>query len=155
MKRSPLLVVLIGVLLVTGCDPIYGVSRRARVASMPGPASAEATIRKATGVTNVLYRHSQGGRPLTITGIKAPDQVHDFFYEGGANIHGNAQFIVDYRGRVGFSQTLLRMFQPPPQEWVDCTRPVMVEIETLLESECGLTGLRTSVVEHCWGVKCK
>jgi hypothetical protein len=33
---------------------------------------------------NVRYRLSEGGRPLTLTGIKSLDQVHTFSYHGGS-----------------------------------------------------------------------
>jgi len=143
----PLLIVL------TGCDPVFGVSRRARVQFMPAPTRVGATIKATPGVDNVEYRETEGSRPLTLTGIKPPDQIHTFMYSGGSNVHGVVQFKIDYEQTVWYSQTLLRIGRRPPQEWVDATRPVMKQIETELEKHCGLTNLQESVVEKNFGVK--
>jgi hypothetical protein len=149
------LTLLVLVVFSTSCDPVFGVSRWARVQMMPDPALVETAIRSAPGVQKVEYWVAEGGRPLTVSGIKPPDQVYNFMYDGEPNVHGHLQFTVDYAGRVDFSQYLVEMGQRPPQAWIDATRPVMIQIETLLEKQCGLTGLQTSVVERCFGVKCK
>jgi hypothetical protein len=149
---SPLLLLL---LLLTGCDPVYGISRSACVPLMPPPDSVASAIRDTPGVDQVEYRFSEEGEPLTLTGIKAPDQVHTFSYRGGSNVRGSLQFTVDYRGTVEYSQSLMMMGRHPPQEWIDATRPVMLKIEQRLERDCGLKGLSDAVVERCIGVKCK
>ena len=155
MRRALWIPLLLPLALLTGCDPIYGVRRRARVSFMPEPARIGAVVRATPGVEKVAHSVTEGGRPVTFTGIHRPEQVHTFIYDGGTNVHGVLQFSVDYRERVEYSQTLLRMFTPPPQEWVDATRSVMVQIEAQLEATCGLTNLRKTVVEHCTGVTCK
>lgn len=152
MRR--LLPLLLLVLLV-GCDPGYGIYRHARVSFMPAPARVGAVVRETPGVDNVQYRYSEGGRPLTLTGIKSSDQVHTFSYRGGSNVHGSLQFVVDYKGTVEYSQSLMSLGRRPPQEWIDATRPVMLQIEARLEQNCGLTNLPASVEETCHGVKCK
>jgi hypothetical protein len=149
------LALLVLVVFTTSCDPSFGVSRWARVQMMPDPTLVETVIRNAPGVQKVEYHTAEGGRPLTISGIKPPDQVYTFMYDGEPNVHGQLQFTIDYAGRVDFSQYLVKMGRRPPQAWIDATRPVMIQIETLLEKQCGLTGLQTSVVERCFGVKCK
>ena len=141
--------------LVTGCDPIFGVSRQAHVPFMPEPARVGAAIRATPGVDDVEYRQSVGDRPLTFTGIKPPDQVYTFSYRGGTNVHGVVQFIVDYKQSVEYSQYLLCMGAPPSQAWLDATHPVMIQIEQRLADSCGLTNLQSSVVENCIRVKCK
>jgi len=132
---------------------IYGVSRTAQVSHVPHPNQVKKTIASVPGVEKVTHTFSEGGRPIKHYRIQAPDKVYEFTYSGGANIHGDLYFVMDYSGKIFFSQYLLRMHQPPPQEWVDATRPVMKLIEMRLEQECGLTGLSTSVVERCNGVK--
>jgi hypothetical protein len=122
---------------------------------MPEPAKVGAIIKSTPGVDSVDYRFEKGGRPLTLTGIKPPDQVYTFSYRGGTNVHGALQFVVDYKQAVEYSQTLMRLGSPPPQEWIDATRPVMKQIEVELEKNCGLTNLQTTVVEKCIRVKCK
>jgi hypothetical protein len=111
-------------------------------------------LRGTPGVDEVEYCATQGSRPLKLTGIKAPDQVHRFIYRGTANVEGVLQFVVDYEGTVQFSQTLLALGQPPRQERVDATRPIMLQIETRLEQCCGPANLRSSVKETCFRVKC-
>jgi hypothetical protein len=138
--------------LMTGCDPVYGVTRTAQLKTMPSPALVGDVIKSVQGIESVRYERSEGGRPLTITGIHAPDQVHTFIYKG-TNIWACLLLIQDFKGRVEFSQSLTQMHVRPPQKWVDTTRPVMIQVEALMEQRCGLTGLRTSVVERCWGVK--
>jgi hypothetical protein len=122
---------------------------------MPTPATVGTVVRETPGVDDVEYRSSEGGRPLTLTGIKSPDQVHTFSYRGGSNVHGSLQFVVDYKGRVEYSQSLMCLGRRPPQEWINATRPVMLQIEARLEESCGLTNLQSSVEEICHGVKCK
>ena len=155
MRNVFLLLLLLPLALLTGCDPIFGVTRNARVQFMPEPALVGATIKSTPGVDKVDYHFEEGGRPLTWSGIKPPDQVYTFVYRGGTNVHGAVQFIVDYKKSVEYSQTLLEMGRPPAQEWIDATRPVMKQIEVELEKNCGLTNLQTKVVERCIRVKCK
>jgi len=122
---------------------------------MPEPTRVRVAISATPGVDDVEYRASEGGRPLTLTGIKPPDQVHTFSYRGGSNVHGIIQFTVDYKQTVDYSQYLLRMGRRPPQAWIDATHPVMLEIEQRLEATCGLTNLQSEVVEDWIGVKHK
>jgi hypothetical protein len=121
---------------------------------MPRSALIESTIRDTPGVDHVTYRYSTGGRPLTLTGIKPADQVHTFRYEGGENVRGSILFVVDYKGRVDFSQSLMMLGKRPPQAWINESRPVMIEIEKRLEQQCHLSNLTALVEERCFGVKC-
>ena len=146
---------LLSLALLVGCDPGYGISRRARLSFMPEPARVGTVVRGTPGVDEVQYRASEGGRPLTLTGLKPPDQVHTFSYRGGSNVHGSLQFVVDYKGIVEYSQSLMRLGRRPPQEWLDATRPVMLQFEKGLEQNCGLTNLQQSVKESFLRVKCK
>ena len=106
------------------------------------------------GVATVHYQPTQGSKPVTLSGVHPATAVHTFMYSGGSSVHGVLQFTIDYRNRVEYSQTLLQMFQPPPQQWVDATLPVMKSIELCLQSEAGLSGLESSVVQRCDGVVC-
>ena len=144
---------LLSAFVVTGCDMVYGVSRRAQVSHVPDPNKVKMAIASVPGVEKVTHAFFEGGRPITHYRIEAPDKVYEFTYSGGTNVHGDLHFVMDYASKVHFSHTLLMMNQRPPQAWVDATRPVMKQIEIRLEQECGLTGLSTSVVERCNGVK--
>ncbi len=152
MKRA-LPILLLG-LLLTGCDPIYGVRRRASVPFVPEPAKVGAIIHATPGVDKVDYHYCEGSRPLTITGVKPPDRIYTFWYEGGPNVTGAPQFIEDYKGRIEYSQSLMCMGYRPTQASLNATLPVMKQIEAELEKECGLTNLQATVVQHCIRVKC-
>lgn len=143
-------------LLLCGCDPIYGVRRSASLDEMPTLECVHQAIASTPGIAQVRYRQDTGGRPLTLSGIQAPDQTSSFTYVGGQGSHiwGTLQLTRNYRGEVAFQQTQLSMGEPPPQEDIDATRPLMQLIERKLESECGLVQLKTDVSESCIGVKC-
>jgi hypothetical protein len=151
MRTLSLLALLIG---FAGCDPIYGVSRRATVGRMPDSAKVRSIVQHTPGVGSVRYQQTEGSKPVTLGGIQPPTAVHTFMYTGGSDVHGVLQFTVDYRNRVQYSQTCLQMFQPPPQQWIDATLPVMKHIELRLQSVPGLSGLESSVVQRCDGVVC-
>jgi hypothetical protein len=139
--------------LLTGCDPGYGIYRRARVPFMPAPAIVGTAVRETPGVDDVRYSYAEGGRPLTWTGIKPPEQVHTFSYHGGSDVRGSLMFIVDYKGTVEYSQSLMMLGRRPPQEWIDATHPVMLQIESRLGHDCGLTNLSSTVKETLHGVR--
>jgi hypothetical protein len=140
---------------LAACDPIYGVSRRATVGHMPNPAKVRSIVQHTPGVESVGYQQIAGSKPITLGGIQRPTAVHTFVYSGGSNVRGVLQFQVDYRNQVQYSQTLIRMFEPPPQQDVDATLPVMKRIELRLETQAGLSGLQSSVVQRCDGVICR
>ena len=149
------LISILPLLVLAGCDPAYGIYRSTRVPFMPPPALVGTVVKETPGVDKVNYKASEAGRPLTVTGIKSPDQVHTFSYRGGSNVNGSLQFVVDYKGKVEYSQSLMMLGMRPPQDWIDGTRAVMLQIEDGLERRCGLTNLSGSVHETCHGVKCK
>lgn len=141
---------LVLVALLTGCDPGGGMRRQARVAFMPATTSVISSIRETPGVDDVQYRSFEGGRPLTLTGPKPPDQIYSFSYRGGSNVFGELQFVVNYKGQITYSQTLSRL-GGVPKEWIEATHPVMIQIETRLEQNCGLTNFSKSVEESFYG----
>ena len=147
----PLAIVLLTFL--AACDAIYGVSRRAKVGFMPDPAKVRSIMHRVARVHEVRYQQTEGGKPITLGGVQSPTVVHTFFYSGDPDVDGVLQFQVDYRNRVEYSQTLIRMFEPPPQQWVDATLPVMKRIELRLDTQAGLSGLENSscsiVLESC------
>jgi hypothetical protein len=155
MNTKTLLIPFLCTFLAAGCDMVYGVTRSAQVSHVPHPNQVKKTIASVPGVEKVTHAFYEGERPITSHGIQVPNKVYEFTYSGGTNVHGELEFVMDYSGKVYFSQSLLMMNQIPPQAWVDATRPVMKQIEIRLEQECGLTGLSTSVVERCHGVKAK
>jgi hypothetical protein len=77
-----------------------------------------------------------------------------FDYRGGSKVRGELMFMIDSRKRFRYSQSLISLLEPPPQEYVDATLPVMKRIELRLEREPGLSGLQSSVTQDCVRVVC-
>ena len=148
MRTKRMLVAVLAVAGLAGCDTPYGVNRYATVAVMPAPAQVLAVMRSAPGVDSAAYA------PDTVSGrAVSPDSVITFDYRGGAGVRGVLQFIREGRG-VLYTQHVGRMGEPPPQREVDAALPVMRAIEGRLETLPGLAGLRSAVVQECPGVKC-
>jgi hypothetical protein len=146
-------VLLFTTLVISSCDFIYGVNRRAPIPAAPDFTCVERVIRAAPGVENVRYSQTQGSRPLTWTGLKPPTGVHTFFYRD-AQVLGVLQITVEYDGKTNFAQTLVDINRKPPQALIDASRPVMQWIEQRLESDCSMTGLTNAIKEDCPGVEC-
>ena len=144
---KPILSILV-LLLISGCDTIYGISRRATVDTCPSREEVEKLLYSLPEISSVKYERDEGGIPLTLTGLKAPPIIHTYMYSGGTNVSGVLQFTVDYKNIVSYSQTLLALGSPPPQEMMDATEQVMIKIEKLLETELNLTNLQSSVEQN-------
>ena len=145
MRTSQRCLLVVLALGLAACDPIYGVRRQARISALPPLPLVSEIISNTPGVEHIQYQLWSGD-------LSHP--VHSFIYTGGSNVHGVVQFFVDDKGGIRLEQTLLKIGSPPPQPWVDATRPVMLRLEGLLQEKGGLTGLQTSVVETCRGVAC-
>lgn len=139
MKFTPLLALVLSFVLITGCDPMCGVVRQARVPFMPEPASIASTIRATPGVDDVDYG-------WTLNESKPPDQIYWFEYRGGTNIHGSIYFGVDCKRQVIYRQSFGHIGRLSQSE-LDAMHPVMLEIEKRLATDCGLTNLPSDVVE--------
>jgi hypothetical protein len=133
-------------LAVTACDPVYGLSRHAYVATMPDAAKIRGIVEHTPGVDSVMYRHHEGGFPTM--------KEYYFDYRGGSDVRGELRFLIDSRKRIHYSQTCLSLLEPPPQKYIDATLPVMKRIELGLEREAGLSGLQSSVTQDCSRVVC-
>jgi hypothetical protein len=137
--------------ILAGCDTISGVNRRALVSKIPSVACVDHMLKKVDGICAIRHEVKEGGRPLTLTGIKPPNALHYFFYK----VHGlNGYFYFDqnFEGKIEFNQGYTYINAIPPQEEMDLILPVMKQIELLLESECNL---ELNIVEHCMLVECK
>jgi hypothetical protein len=102
-------------------------------------------IRATPGVDDVRYKYLEQERVFSLSGAK--DQVYAFSYKGGSNVRGGLTFTVEPNQSVEFQQSLT-CIGGPSQASIDATRPVMIRIEEALAESCGLTNLRTSVVER-------
>jgi hypothetical protein len=136
---------IVALFLLAGCDTFYGITRRATLDKCPTREQVESLLYSIPEISTVEYILDKGGYPLTLKGIQRPAIIHNYCYSDGKNIHANLQFLVDYKGTVFYSQTLIRINRKPPQEWVEATLPVMRKVEEHLETELGITNLTSSV----------
>jgi hypothetical protein len=146
-------VAIVGITALCACDILYGVKRRAELAQAPSFDCVRSVIASTPGIERVEYRAWEGSRPLTLSGLERADRIHTFVYRGDG-VSGAVQFVIDYKGEVRFSDTLLLLHEKPSQTDIDRTRPVMQAIEAGLEARCNLGGLVSSIREFCRGVEC-
>jgi hypothetical protein len=130
-------------LSIAGCDASYGVSRTARLVSLPPLTCVQRAIETCPGVAFVQEDTSGA--------------VYTFSYSGtdGSHIRGALQLIMRNSRDVSFSQSLLMLNIYPPQRDIDATRPVMQHIEEALASQCGIVQLPAQIEEQCSGVECR
>lgn len=152
MVSSVFAIAVIGSL--SACDSINGVNRSAPIYADPTTECVERVLRATPGIESVKYKESNGGRPLTWTGIKSPSLLETFIYQGPDNVLGALQYEKDYAGRFMFAQMDLDMGRVPPQEEITATRRVMRNVEIELESQCGLVGLASRIREQCRRERC-
>lgn len=138
----------IALLLISGCDTLYGISRRAEINTCPSKTEVEKLLYSLPEISTVRYERDEGGVPLTLTGLKEPPVIHTYMYSGATNVSGVLQFNIDHKNTVSYSQTLLAFGSPPPQEMMDATLPVMIKIEKLLETKLNITNLTSSVEKY-------
>jgi hypothetical protein len=141
-------------LLLTGCpgvygDYVYGVSRSANLEKVPSMDCVRESIASAPGVVSVKFNESTGGRPLTWSGIKAPNKIYNFIFSGsaGSDISGTLQITKNYKSQVLLDETLIAMGGPPPPEELNATLPVMKNIERNLAIQCGLSNLPSKIAQ--------
>jgi len=58
------LFVVLSAMVLAACDPIYGVTRHAKVGFMPDPAKVRAIIEHVRRVDEVRYQQIEGSKPL-------------------------------------------------------------------------------------------
>ena len=140
------------VIFVTGCSVFSGVTRSLQLESPLASNCVDAALRSVPEILDVRYERREGSRPLTLTGVKPPNQ--DDFYEIRTETTRSRLVVsTDYRGRVRYSHTLPAM-PDEHQARVDEIRPVMRNIELAIEKSCGIPDLASSIRESCPGVTC-
>jgi hypothetical protein len=144
---------IVALLVVSGCDPIYGVERSAYIAKLPSEQCVIKSINLAEGAKFILHRKSEGEKPLTLSGVQEANKNYEYRYTYQATT-GSIHFIQDYKGDVLVTQSLLSMGGPPPQFMIDQIRPGMAMIEKSLEKNCSLPGFASSIKENCSMVDC-
>ncbi len=136
---------------LTGCDPMYGVVRRAQVTHIPNKERLRSTLSRYPEIDWVEVEERAGSRPVTLTGIKPSDQLVYFNYSG-KDVWGSLLFSKNYAGRIEYSQTFFRIGRPPAQSEINASYPVMLRVERDLETKFGYERLRHHVEEHVSGV---
>ena len=81
---------------------------------------------------------SEGGRPLTFTGIKGADKLNYINYQGD-KVFGSLLFKTDYKGKINYHHSHLWVNMKPKEEYVDRTWMVMKRIEYDLEHKFNIT----------------
>ena len=150
--------ILLAAILLTlaGCELPYGVSRTARLDTLPPADCTARVLRGMPAITSVTRIDPATGAELT-----QPDPQHDgdsyfFKFHGAAESHiaGSVEF-VKKRGYVSFWEADVRLSHPLPLVEIDAVRPVMRQIEAELAHQCGATQLLTDTRERCYRVECK
>src|SRR5258708_32235188 len=139
------------VLVLCGCDTLYGVDRRATLDSLPSLDCVRAVVSSTPGVATVRYDEHPGGKLLTLSGLKPEEPYYSFLYRGAdlSHITGALEFHKDPNGAVQFSNSLQGINEIPTPEFVDASHPVMLEIERRLAERCGIKELPSRVTENC------
>jgi len=140
-------------LALSGCDTISGVSRTAAVHKLPDFDQLRARIEGYPEVSKVKFWEREGGRPLTLTGIKKADQVYYLSYSGGEDVRGILTFKRNYNAEVQYNQSLTAMNSRPPQAMIDASWPVMKKIEKDLEENFGLQEITNTLRIRIFRVK--
>ncbi len=103
-------------------------------------------------VSEARVMRKEGGRPLTLTGIKKPDQV-EYVHYTGKQIFGSLFFKTDYKGDISYNHSYLWRFQRPPQDKLNATWGVMKKIEEDLEYQFGVGNHSNNTKTTFIGVK--
>lgn len=142
---------LISMLLLSACDTIYGVRRQAPVAHVPNMTLLQERVLSYPEIDEAVLKNSQGGRPLTLSGIKPPSELQYLTYSG-SEISGTLHFSTDYQGHTTYHQYHIQMNRRPPQPVIDAIWPIMLRIERDLEYDFGLAGLTSQAQTTARGV---
>jgi len=141
-------------LIITGCDSVGGIRHYAKLDSAPPLDCVESTLRSVSGVSNVSFNEEDGGRPLTISGIKSPNKIYRFSYSAD-ELQGNFYFSVNYKNEADYTHTYMYINSTPPQEEVDIIFPIIKDIERALFQTCGISEFKGSIDRYCSsGIKC-
>ena len=140
-----LVALLLTVPMLVSCD-IYGILIQGDAVAIPDTTKLKKHLESYPEIREVDQFQLEGGRPVSLTGIKAADQTQYFNYSG-QDVYGSIYFTKDYTGSIRYSHSLIERHSPPPQSTIDASWPVMQRIERDMEDIFGLTGHseRTSV----------
>ena len=148
------LAMLVMCLAIAACyDIYYGVGRRsAKFSPAPDDACVVKAVSSIDGMHDVAVQLESGSRPITRHGLQKADEIHRFRYEY-RGIQNNFYFSTGYDGLTELCHFYGGLTKPS-QENVDALLPAMLEIEDVLQAQCGMTGLKEIMRQHCSGVRC-
>ena len=142
-------------LAAAGCDPHYGVGRKAKLDSLPSLSRVDSIIRSVPGVRAVQYSAMELGRRITTHGLEQrPDSAFTFVYTTSANLWASLSFEVDYQQRVSYSQSSSSVFHRTAQE-MNQAATLLRDVEMRLDNGRALPGLRHPVTEWCDETRCR
>lgn len=148
MNRNFILILLF---LLSGCDTFYGVSRSAYVNYALDNNCIGRALEQVPELSNIEYQYKEGGKPLTLSGIQKPDQVHYYHYKTG-DLNGYVYLIINYENESNIYQSYGTLHAIIPQKNIDIIRPIMSKIDTAVSESCNLD---IEFKESCSGVICE
>ena len=146
VKLRVIFLLLLGFLV--SCDTMYGVKRSARLDYFVDHNCVREALGNVEGVSDVRYQYSEGGRPITITGLQEPDKVHYYHYKT-QEINGVLYVQTNYEKESIIWQGYLEILEIPPQAHIDKIRPVMDRIEEKIGPSCGIENFQVIMEEDC------
>ena len=141
------------IMFLVGCDTYYGLARRINTDHVVKHECIGDALSSIEGIHNIQHKQTEGGIPLTITGLQEPDQVHYYFYKVGS-LNGYIYISTNYERKTEIAQTYGALNIIPPQEDINKIRPLMVKVEAALMEKCKIENIETLVKETCNGVIC-
>ncbi len=122
---------------ICGCPPkMYGFYRTTNPEpTVVGFGCIEDHVRAIAGIDDLVYGTEEGGRPLTLSGIKPATIVHRFRF----SYHGEMlDFVLEqyWDGKVSYYGGARTTEKERAPALVDLAQPVFSEIEDVIES-CG------------------
>ena len=139
------LLVLCSILVLTSCDTMYGVSRTAKISSLPDIELVAKRIQDYPEIDRVKTMESEGARPRNYKGTKRVRKIYYILYEGGKNIRGTIQFTVKPNGDITYRQYIMHFNKKVSPDCIKASLPVMKKIEKDLETIFGVKSLQKNI----------
>ena len=124
----------LAILLLSGCDPIYGVATMAELHQPPDIRCVDETLRTTAGIETVEHGRNQSSALELLPHYGEVTTTTDYWiYGGGAilQINQNSQ-------RIGYENGLLRLNHKVPEAQLNAYVPLMNLVNTRLETNCAI-----------------
>ena len=141
MRKQSLIFFIPAAFALSGCPvKTYGLHR----STNPGPVvvgydCVESSVKAISGVENLTYENSEGGRPLTWSGIKPADAVHHYEFD----YHGERMHIwltERWDGKVAYLGWAKTPDKSKATDLTERAKIVFAQIETEIQG-CGYDNL--------------